>query len=60
MVDHQPGAIHVTTTFSFEGYRIVDYRGIVRGIIVCAPTITQGNLGTVQGLRGGRGNEGPE
>ncbi|GEM_PF-5005576 len=34
----------VTTTFSFEGRRIVEYKGIVRGIIVRAPTIGRGSL----------------
>ena len=32
-------AIPVTTTFSFEGYRIKEYKGVVRGIIVRSPTI---------------------
>jgi uncharacterized protein YbjQ (UPF0145 family) len=32
----------VTTTFSFEGYRIREYKGVVRGIIVRSPTIAQG------------------
>jgi uncharacterized protein YbjQ (UPF0145 family) len=36
--------MHVTTTFTIEGYRIKDYKGVVRGIIVRAPTITQGIL----------------
>ena len=27
----------VTTTFTIEGYRIVQYLGIVRGLIVRAP-----------------------
>ncbi len=28
--------VPVTTTFTFDGYRIVEYKGIVRGIIVRA------------------------
>ena len=35
----------VTTTFTIEGYRIVKYLGVVRGLVVRAPTITQGLLG---------------
>ena len=35
----------ITTTFTIEGYRIKQYLGVVRGIIVRAPTISQGILG---------------
>ena len=35
----------VTTTFDFAGYRIREYKGLVRGIIVRSPTIKQGCLG---------------
>jgi uncharacterized protein YbjQ (UPF0145 family) len=45
--------MHVTTTYSFDGYRIVDYRGIVRGIIVRAPTIAQGFFGGLKSIIGG-------
>jgi len=44
----------VTTTFSFEGRRILEYKGIVRGIIVRAPTIAQGLLGGFKSIIGGR------
>jgi len=44
----------VTTTFTFEGYRIVEYKGVVRGIIVRAPTITQGIVGGLKSIVGGR------
>ena len=43
----------VTTTFSFEGYRIARYCGMVRGIIVRAPTISQGIMGGLKGIVGG-------
>jgi len=43
----------VTTTFSFDGYRIVRYAGVVRGIVVRAPTIAQGVLGGLKGIVGG-------
>ncbi len=44
----------VTTTFDIQGYRIVEYKGLVRGIIVRAPTIAQGILGGLKNLIGGR------
>jgi uncharacterized protein YbjQ (UPF0145 family) len=44
----------VTTTFTIEGYRIRQYLGVVRGIIVRAPTITQGILGGLKAVIGGR------
>ena len=47
-------AIPVTTTFTIEGYRIKEYKGIVRGIIVRAPTIAQGILGGLKSIIGGR------
>lgn len=44
----------VTTTFNIDGYRIVEYKGIVRGIIVRAPTIIQGFLGGLKNIIGGQ------
>lgn len=44
----------ITTTFSFDGYRIVQYKGLVRGIIVRSPTITQGIFGGLKNIIGGR------
>jgi uncharacterized protein YbjQ (UPF0145 family) len=44
----------VTTTFDIEGYRITEYKGLVRGIIVRAPTIAQGIVGGLKGIVGGR------
>jgi uncharacterized protein YbjQ (UPF0145 family) len=44
----------VTTTFTIEGYRIVDYKGLVRGIVVRAPTIAQGIVGGLKNVIGGR------
>jgi len=46
--------IKVTTTFTIEGYRVKAYLGLVRGIIVRAPTIPQGILGGLKNLIGGR------
>lgn len=44
----------ITTTFDFEGYQIVEYKGVVRGIIVRSPTIAQGIVGGLKNLIGGR------
>ncbi len=46
--------IWVTTTFGFEGYRIREYKGLVRGIIVRSPTISQGILGGLKSIIGGQ------
>lgn len=47
-------SLPVTTTFSFEGYKIREYKGIVRGIIVRSPTIVQGIIGGLKNIIGGR------
>ncbi len=44
----------VTTTFDIQGYEIVEYRGLVRGIVVRAPTITQGLMGGLKSIVGGQ------
>jgi len=44
----------VTTTFDIEGYRITEYKGLVRGITVRSPTISQGILGGLKSIIGGR------
>jgi len=44
----------VTTTFDFAGYRIREYKGLVRGIIVRSPTIKQGCLGGFAQILGGQ------
>ena len=53
-----PGGAHfpmaITTTFTIEGYRISRYLGVVRGIIVRAPTIAQGIVGGLKSIIGGR------
>jgi uncharacterized protein YbjQ (UPF0145 family) len=46
--------IPVTTTFTIAGHRIKEYRGVVRGIIVRSPTISQGILGGLKSVIGGR------
>jgi uncharacterized protein YbjQ (UPF0145 family) len=45
--------MYVTTTFTIEGHEIVEYRGLVRGIVVRAPTIAQGILGGLKSVVGG-------
>lgn len=47
-------SIPVTTTFTIDGQRIREYRGIARGIIVRAPTIAQGVVGGLKNIIGGR------
>jgi uncharacterized protein YbjQ (UPF0145 family) len=46
----------ITTTFSFDGYQIVEYKGLVRGIIVRSPTIAQGFFGGLKNIIGGQIN----
>jgi uncharacterized protein YbjQ (UPF0145 family) len=43
-----------TTTVTVEGYRIVEYLGVVRGVIVRAPTISQGFFGGLRTILGGQ------
>lgn len=45
--------MYVTTTLDFAGYRIKEYKGVVRGIVVRAPTISQGILGGLKQIIGG-------
>ncbi|MCH9654468.1 MAG: YbjQ family protein [Planctomycetes bacterium] len=44
----------VTTTFTIEGHKIKEYKGVVRGIIVRSPTIAQGIVGGLKNIVGGR------
>ena len=47
-------SIPVSTTFNFEGHEIVEYKGIVRGIVVRSPTIVQGIMGGLKNIIGGK------
>jgi uncharacterized protein YbjQ (UPF0145 family) len=47
-------SIPVTTTFSIDGFRVKEYKGVVRGIVVRAPTISQGILGGLKSIIGGQ------
>ena len=49
----RPTRLITTTTFSVEGFQIVEYLGIVRGVVVRAPTISQGFFGGLRTLVGG-------
>jgi uncharacterized protein YbjQ (UPF0145 family) len=46
--------MQVTTTFTIDGYRISQYKGLVRGIVVRAPTLSQGFLGGLKSIIGGQ------
>ena len=46
--------IIVSTTFDVQGRRIREYKGVVRGLTVRSPTITQGILGGLKSIVGGR------
>jgi uncharacterized protein YbjQ (UPF0145 family) len=43
-----------STTFEISGYEIIEHKGLVRGIIVRSPTISQGILGGLSNIIGGR------
>jgi uncharacterized protein YbjQ (UPF0145 family) len=43
----------VTTSQTIEGYRIVEYLGIVRGIVVRTPSIGAGIVGAFKSIGGG-------
>ncbi|AIL66067.1 Heavy-metal-binding protein [Rickettsiales bacterium Ac37b] len=45
--------ILVTTTFTIEGCEIIEYKGLVTGITVRAPTIKQSFLGILKSTIGG-------
>ncbi len=44
----------ITTTNSIDGHRILEYKGLVRGIVVRTPTISQGFMGGLKSIVGGR------
>jgi uncharacterized protein YbjQ (UPF0145 family) len=47
-------SMQVTTTFTLEGYQITEYKGLVRGLVVRAPTISQGIMGGLKSIIGGQ------
>ena len=44
----------VSTTFDIQGRRIREFKGLVRGITVRAPTIGQGIMGGLKSIIGGQ------
>ncbi len=50
------GGMIVTTTNNVEGYRIREYRGIVRGVMVREPSTVQSFKAGIQGMFGGKVN----
>lgn len=51
--ERNAGDLLVSTTPLLDGYRVTAYLGIVRGLIVRAPTISQGIFGGLKSLVGG-------
>jgi len=49
----QPANMMVTTTDSLEGYKIKEYKGIVRGITVRQPTMKEGLSAKLEHFKGG-------
>ncbi len=43
-----------STTFDVPGHEIVEHKGLVRGIIVRSPTISQGIIGGLKNIIGGK------
>lgn len=43
-----------STTFDIPGYEIIEHKGLVRGIIVRSPTISQGIIGSLKNIIGGK------
>ena len=43
-----------STTFEIPGHEIVELKGMVRGIIVRSPTISQGIMGGLKNIIGGK------
>ena len=39
-----------STTFEIFGYDIVEHKGLIRGIVVRSPTITQGIMGGLKNI----------
>ena len=46
--------IIATTTYTVEGHRIVQYMGIVRGLMVRSPNVFEGLGGAIDGIFGGK------
>lgn len=44
----------VVTTFEIDGYHVIDYKGVVRGLTVRSPTIVQGIFASLKNIIGGQ------
>jgi uncharacterized protein YbjQ (UPF0145 family) len=53
MTPELPERIIATTTISVDGYRVREYLGVVRGVVVRAPTNRQGIFGGLRTIVGG-------
>jgi uncharacterized protein YbjQ (UPF0145 family) len=49
-----PDRLIMTTTLNVEGHRIREYLGLVRGVVVRAPTLSQGFIGGLKSIVGGQ------
>ena len=47
----------VTTTYEVSGYRIVEYKGVVRGLVVRATSVVAGVTGGLKSMFGGNISE---
>ena len=52
-----PDRLILTTTMAIEGRRVHEYLGLVRGVVVRAPTISQGFIGGLKSIVGGQIDE---
>ncbi|HET7535714.1 MAG TPA: YbjQ family protein [Candidatus Didemnitutus sp.] len=43
-----------STTFEISGHEVIEHKGLVRGIIVRSPTISQGIIGGLKNIIGGK------
>lgn len=50
-------SVIVTTGNEVEGYRVAQYLGIVRGLVVRSPSIGQGFIGSLKSIGGGNISE---
>ena len=49
-----PERLIITTTQTVDGQRVREYLGVVRGVIVRSPTISQGLFGALKSVVGGQ------
>ena len=49
--------MQVSTTFTIDGYKITQQKGLVRGLVVRSPTLSQGFFGGLRTILGGQIDE---